>query len=285
MKTSSRIGLVIVACLFVAAITAGTALAVWGSGNGDLARAKAEASSGGKMAQAVRGNSSTKPAQGMRGRQGLAAGVLDQVAQELGMTPQDLLSELKGGKTLAQIASEKGADLNTLIDKIMEPLKTRLSKMVENGKIMQDQADSRLSDLTKKLTDWANNGGPLPGRPGAQVLDAVAQQLGMTPQDLLSELKGGKTLAQIASEKGADLNTLIDKIMEAVKTRLSKMVENGKITQDQADSRLSDLTKKLTDWANNGGPLPGRSDPSGNGSVKDRGPEGPDESPPGADMV
>ena len=107
----------------------------------------------------------------------------------------------------------------------------------------------------------------------------------MTPQDLLSELKGGKTLAQIASEKGADLNTLIDKIIEPVKTRLSKMVENGKITQDQADQRLSDLTQKLTDWANNGGPMPGRSDPSGNGSVKDRGPEGPDESPPGADMV
>ncbi len=285
MKTSSKIGLVIVACLFVAAITAGTALAVWGSGNGDWGRGKVEASGGGKMAQAVRGNSSTKPAQSRRGRQGLAAGVLDQVAQELGMTPQDLLSELKGGKTLAQIASEKGADLNTLIDKILEPVKTRLSKMVENGKITQDQADQRLSDLTQKLTDWANNGGPMPGRPGAQALDQVAQELGMTPQDLLSELKGGKTLAQIASEKGADLNTVIDKILEPLKTRLDTAVANGKIAQDQADQRFNDAKQKLTDWANNGGPMPGRCDPSGKGSVQDRSPEVPDETPPGADMI
>jgi hypothetical protein len=156
---------------------------------------------------------------------------------------------------------------------------------VQNGKITQDQADQRLNDAKQKLTDWANNGGPLPGRPAARALDSAAQELGMTPQDLADELKGGKTLAQIASDKGVDLGSLIDKILEPLQARLSTAVQNGKITQDQADQRLNDAKQKLTDWANNGGPLPGRCDPSGNGSVQNRGSAWPNENPPGADVI
>ncbi|OFW65944.1 MAG: hypothetical protein A2V52_00775 [Actinobacteria bacterium RBG_19FT_COMBO_54_7] len=161
MKTSSKMGLVIAVCLFVVAITAGTALAVRGSGESGTGGCEELMNLRGKRAACTGGG--TEAVRGRRGRQGAASGVLDGVAEELGMAPKDLLSELKGGKTLAEIANEKGVDLNTLIDKILEPVKTRLSKMVENGGITQDQADERLSRITEEVTDWASNGGIMPG--------------------------------------------------------------------------------------------------------------------------
>jgi hypothetical protein len=164
MKTSTKLGLVLAALFFIVALTASTALAVWGSSQSNShADSNASRNSGG-MALASETSGSNQALQGRRQRQKERVGALDTAAAELGMSPQDLANELKGGKTLAQVASEKGVDLTTLIDKILEPLQTRLSNAVTNKKITQEQADQRLNDARQNLTDWANNGGPLPGR-------------------------------------------------------------------------------------------------------------------------
>jgi hypothetical protein len=165
MKTSTKLGLVLAALFFIVALTASTALAVWGSSQSNShADSNASRNSGGRMALASETSGNNQALQGRRQRQKARVGALDTAAAELGMSPQDLANELKGGKTLAQVASEKGVDLTTLIDKILEPLQTRLSNAVTNKKITQEQADQRLNDARQNLTDWANNGGPLPGR-------------------------------------------------------------------------------------------------------------------------
>lgn len=71
---------------------------------------------------------------------------------------------------------------------------------------------------------------------GADVLsDAVLQLLGMTRDEVLTERQAGKTLSQIAGEKGVSDQQVIDAMLAEQQAALDQAVKDGKITQEQAD--------------------------------------------------
>jgi len=82
----------------------------------------------------------------------------------------------------------------------------------------------------------------------------AAEALGMTEQDLRTELQGGKTLAQVAQEKGVDTQKLVDAMLSQAKTDLAQQVANGRITQSQADQTLQELTTRIQTLINSGQP-------------------------------
>ena len=67
----------------------------------------------------------------------------------------------------------------------------------------------------------------------------LAQALGIDEQTLVSELQSGKTLAQLAQEKGVDLATVTAAAQTTMKQHLDELVAAGMLTQAQADARLS----------------------------------------------
>jgi len=71
------------------------------------------------------------------------------------------------------------------------------------------------------------------------VLTAVAQELGMTYDELVAALQSGQTLSQIAADKGVSIERLREVMLEAREAALADLVEQGVITQDQADWMLS----------------------------------------------
>ena len=71
-----------------------------------------------------------------------------------------------------------------------------------------------------------------PGMPGPG--QAIADLLGMTPQEIRTELQAGKSLAQIAEAKGVSRDTLKAKILETQKARLDAAVAAGRMTAEQA---------------------------------------------------
>lgn len=74
-------------------------------------------------------------------------------------------------------------------------------------------------------------------------LEAAAELLGMTPDELEDALWGGKTLADLAEEANvplSDLRTAVEEATQAarqaaVREVLAQLVENGRITQARAD--------------------------------------------------
>ena len=88
---------------------------------------------------------------------------------------------------------------------------------------------------------------------GSQVeLDAAAEALGMTADELKTQLWGGKTLADLAEEKGidlADVQAAVEAAQEtAMRENIAQAVEDGTITQEHADWLLEGLEKGfLTD--------------------------------------
>jgi len=141
--------------------------------------------------------------------------------------------------------------------------------LVDNGTITQAQADAVTQALLSSLPVGRGPGGHKGG--GMRVgkgLDAAATALGMTEAELRTALQGGKTIADVAKDKGVDVQKVIDAMVAEAKTHLDQAVTNGKLTQAQADQRLTTITDSITKLVNGqlpaGGPgFPGHHDNDG----------------------
>lgn len=71
------------------------------------------------------------------------------VAAYLGMTREQLRNELRSGTSLAQIAKERGKSVDGLVAAMLAPVKARLAKAVENGRLTKTRADAILARLTE----------------------------------------------------------------------------------------------------------------------------------------
>lgn len=78
-------------------------------------------------------------------------------------------------------------------------------------------------------------------------LEAAAKALGMTVEDLKTQLWGGKILADLAEEKGvnlADVKAAVEAAQkEELRTSIEQAVTDGKITRENADWLLEGLDK------------------------------------------
>jgi hypothetical protein len=79
------------------------------------------------------------------------------------------------------------------------------------------------------------------------VFDAAAKALGLTPEQLFTELHSGKTLSDVAKEKGVDIKTVTDAMTavrkEAMRQAIEQAVTDGRMTREQADWLLQGLEK------------------------------------------
>jgi len=239
----------------------------------------------------------TKPGAGAHGIY-LAGTELDAAAKALGMTSADLSAELKSGKTLSAIATEKGVNLQTVMAAIQAArnayFTTQINQAVTASTVTQDKANWLLEGLAKGYINGPGFGFGFGfgGKKGAQnsasgtqaqatphprhtpkalsgsatwqpkagaargtylsgtVLDAAAKALGMTSADLSAELKSGKTLSAIATEKGVGLQTIQAAVQTArnaqFTAQINQAVTAGKLTQDKANWLLEGLSKGYT---------------------------------------
>ena len=166
--------------------------------------------------------------------------VLDTAADVLGMTPDALRSELQAGKSLAELAEEKGVDTQTIVDAVHSETEERLQEAVESGRLTQDQAD----EVLEHKADC--DGERLLGMPfgphmrggfgrGWGGLDVAAEVLGMEPEDLMAELRDGKTLTEIAEERGVDPQAVEDAMTEQMEQMLQQAEADGTLSPECAE--------------------------------------------------
>jgi hypothetical protein len=146
--------------------------------------------------------------------------------------------------------------------------------MVSAGTITQAQGDAlkahiEAGDLPLLGGLHRGFGGPGPGffggkhgGPFARGLHAAATYLDMTDKQLQQALVGGKSLAQVAKDRGKTVDGLVTALTNDAKQKLDTAVKNGHLTQAQADDMLKELQDKITDLVNGRFPLP-RFEPHG----------------------
>ena len=153
-----------------------------------------------------------------------------------------------------------------------QKLAETLKPLVDDNTITQAQADKVIAAI-EAAEPKGGPGGP-GGRGGfgfggaglgrGANLDSISSVLGITTDELTTELKAGKSIATIAQDKGVDVQKVIDAATAKVKERLDAQVTDKKLTQDEADKRLVEATAQITKFVN--GELPAMGDhPGGHG--------------------
>jgi len=172
--------------------------------------------------------------------------VLETVADVLGMAIDDLRTEIHGGKSVAEIAETQGVDTQTIVDAIHAEVEQWVQQGVTDGRLTQEQADLILERLTEfdgeRLLGLGMPFGPrMPGAFGTGWggpwggLDAAAEVLGMEPEDLMAELRDGKTLTEIAGERGVDPQAVQDAMVAQMEQMLQQAEEDGTLTPECAE--------------------------------------------------
>ena len=76
------------------------------------------------------------------------------------------------------------------------------------------------------------------GGPENSLIAVAAKALGMEQTALIAELNSGKTIADVAKEKGVALDTIVDAFVAVHTEMLKNAVASGRLTQAQADANL-----------------------------------------------
>jgi hypothetical protein len=156
-----------------------------------------------------------------------SAAVVSDAAQQLGVSPERLSTALRTA------------------------LKNRVDAAVADGRLTQAQG----TELKERI-----DAGDVPllglrgGGPGFghhhHGLDDAAAYLGLTEDALRTRLESGQTLAQVAEAQGKSVDGLIDALVAGEKQELADAVADGRLTQAQADERLTELRARITDKVN-----------------------------------
>ena len=77
--------------------------------------------------------------------------------------------------------------------------------------------------------------------------------MGLTSDELTAQIKSGKTLAQVAKEKGVSTKDMAAIMETAMKSGLAQAVKDGKLTQEQADLMLKHMNGQYEWMINNMG--------------------------------
>jgi hypothetical protein len=173
-----------------------------------------------------------------------AGGGFAAAAKALGLTTDELLGKLADGKTtIADVAKQQNVDINTVIDAMAAADRQRIEDMVNNPLPKFGDRHGPGPDMHK---------GPAFGRPMA--LDAAAKALGMSQDALINELRGGKTIAQIAKEKSVDVDTVISAMVTSANARIDQAQTNGRLTTEQATAAKAKVKAFISEFVNNGMP-------------------------------
>ena len=226
----------------------------------------------------------------MRGHGPRGGGIAsDAVAKVLGLTADELRTELQSGKSLADVAKAKGVDVEKVKTAILEDFTAKEQAEVASGEHTQAEVDAKIAEFKTRLDDMVNGVRPAgtPGemgdhgkghgpRGGAIASDAVAKALGLTADELRTELQSGKSLADVAKAKGVDVAAVKAAITADVKAHLDEEVASGEHTQADADAKLAELTARLDDIVNGVRPagMPGEMGGKGGHGMGGHGPRG-----------
>lgn len=166
------------------------------------------------------------------------------------------LAGLAGGAVLGPaVATAASGQVAPAIGDRVQRLQQALQGLVDDGTLTAAQRDKVASTLADKL--------PPPGRgprgPRGGELDTAASALGMTPTELRAQLRAGKSLADVAKDRGVALGTLTAALQNAAADRLAQAVQDGRLTQQQADKIKATLPQRIADAVQRkGAPGPGR---------------------------
>mgnify|MGYP000097613173 CR=1 FL=1 len=185
----------------------------------------------------------------------------------LGMTADELRTEIRSGKTIQEIFTEKGLDYETYAEQWLADHEACLAEAVAAGELTEEQAATLQDRLQERASDgflFNQNqrfgiamGSYMRFRAekiwegGHGMIGEILDKLEISLEDLKARISGGESLNEIAEEAGIDMNAIHEERIQAQLEKVDQALADGKITESQAErirDRLNNQLENPTPW-------------------------------------
>jgi hypothetical protein len=165
-------------------------------------------------------------------------------AQALHLTTDELRQKLSDGKTtIADVAGQQHVPVNDVTNAISDANQQCIHDFVNNPLAAGPEGPG-------KGFGFAGRGAF--GAVGGE-LDAAAKALHVTTDQLLQDLRDGKSIADVANDQHVPVNNVINAIVDAANARIDKAKDAGKLSTDQANSLKTKVKDQITQIVNGKG--------------------------------
>jgi polyhydroxyalkanoate synthesis regulator phasin len=189
----------------------------------------------------------------------ILAGLFNESAKYLSLTPADLKTKLPGTSLGALADKTTGKSQSGLVTTLQTGVNTAIDKALADAKLTKDQADKAKADAPAQIKKFVEQTYPQPRAPKTttretkvtefigDIYTAARDYLGLSQADLLKALREGKTLGEIAPTiAGKNKVDLVAKITAAANAKIDKAVTDGKLTADQATALKAQVGPAVT---------------------------------------
>jgi len=175
------------------------------------------------------------------------------------------------GTFLSKLADKLGVSEDELKTAIQDTRVEMIDEAVDSGQLTEEQGE-RLKERIEE-GDLGIGFGPRFGegrfrgghgfchRAVGGIIEASAEVLDMSVDDLKAQLKEGNSLAEVAEAQGMSVDDFKAALSDAVKAKLDGLVDDEKLTQEQADRLYQGFEENIDRIVNaepgEGGPCPG----------------------------
>ena len=212
-----------------------------------------------KAAEPVRDNGAVKR---------VFANLLEESAKYLGLSVGDLKAKLPGTTLNAIAETTPGKSKSGLTVSLQNAVNAAIDKALAEAKLTKEQADKAKADAPAQIKRFVEQTHPQPRAPKAKpttrdlpkanpramkigefvgdIYTAGRTYLGLSQADLLTALREGKTLGEVATSVGKNKADLVAAITAAANTKIDKAATDGKLTAEQATALKAQVGPAVT---------------------------------------
>lgn len=188
--------------------------------------------------------------QGGRG-QGAVRAAGQTAAATIGISPEELRSQVRGGKTVAQVATDHGVDPSAVVNAIVTALTQQIDQRAAAGTIDANRAAQAKEKLPNVANRFVNE---TKQRRGYRVLkdavQAAAKEIGVSPSELKDARKNGKSIAEVAQDHQKSADDVVNAIVKSATSDIDQAVKDGKLDSQKADQIKKNLPERAKELVN-----------------------------------
>lgn len=192
------------------------------------------------------------------------AGLFEQSATYLGATPAELKAKLPGTSLGAIADATSGKSRDGLVRFLTAAVHTAIDKAQSEGKITAEQAAKAKAAAPEHIAKFVDHVYPKRD-PRAETpkvhafigdaLGAARDYLGLPAKDVMTALRSGKSLGEIAAAtSGKSRDGLISSITASASAKIDAAATAGKLTAEQAATLKAALPNAVTALVDHKGP-------------------------------
>lgn len=190
--------------------------------------------------------------------------LLSETSKATKLSTVDILAEMRTGKSLADIIKANGGDVAVVKAAAKTSITDQVKAAVTNKRLTQQQADAALANLDQALDRALDFKAPTQADIGDRVqrvagvailMRETAKQSNITEREVLTELRAGKTLTQIATAHNADPAKIVTAAVATTTSLINQRVTAGRMPKEDGDKLIAGLQQQYTQTMDAANPL------------------------------